>query len=69
MNCLHTKTVTEITGSITFSGGEILDTIQERVICLDCGENVIDIEDDDPVFEIDAEPIAVFIPMTVRAEF
>jgi len=36
--CLHLHIIIENTGSRHFSQGEVVDYIQERLVCLDCGE-------------------------------
>ena len=40
--CTHTHTVLETTGTISFSGGDMIDTIQDQVVCLDCGKEIGD---------------------------
>ncbi len=34
--CKHEHTVLDATGQMSFSGGDIRDTIKVRVLCLDC---------------------------------
>ena len=55
--CKHNHVRLEGTGSIRFSGGELLDDTQVKTICLDCGGELDDSEfdglfDNDPEFEI-----------------
>ena len=38
--CPHRNVVLDTTGGIHFSGGEVWDDIQERLLCLDCMEYV-----------------------------
>lgn len=43
-SCLHRRVVLDITGGMHFSGGEVHDNIQERLLCLDCMEYVAEAE-------------------------
>ena len=38
--CPHRNVVLDTTGGMHFSGGEVWDDIQERLLCLDCLEYV-----------------------------
>jgi hypothetical protein len=42
--CLHRRVTTEITGSRRIVEGEVWDDIQERLVCLECGEYVTEEE-------------------------
>lgn len=42
--CLHRNVVLDTTGDIHFSGGEVWDNIQEKLLCLDCMEYVTEAE-------------------------
>ena len=44
MRCMHPRATTEITGGMHFSAGEVWDDIQERLVCLECGEYVTEEE-------------------------
>lgn len=38
--CEHKTTFIETSGSIYFQGGDVVNTLEDRVICLDCLEEV-----------------------------
>jgi hypothetical protein len=42
--CMHLRVATEVTGGRHFSEGEVWDDIQERLVCLECGEYVSEAE-------------------------
>lgn len=42
--CLHRNVVLETTGGTHFSGGDVWDNIQEKLLCLDCMEYVTEVE-------------------------
>lgn len=39
-DCPHAHTVLDTTGRLTFAGGEVSDTLWQRLICLDCGAEI-----------------------------
>jgi len=43
-SCMHRRVTTEIAGGMHFSEGEVWDDIQERLVCLECGEYVTEEE-------------------------
>lgn len=51
IRCCHSSTVIEASGSVFFSGGDVIDTLEERLYCLDCGEYV----------EIEPEPELLYL--------
>lgn len=38
--CQHKNTTEEITGSMKFVNGDVIDTTTWIIVCLDCGEDV-----------------------------
>ncbi len=42
--CMHRRVTTEVTGGRHFSEGEVWDDIQERLVCLECGDYVTEAE-------------------------
>jgi len=40
LSCPHLHTVIDTSGGYHFSGGEAWDDIKERVLCLDCGQEI-----------------------------
>ncbi len=42
--CMHRNVVVETSGGMHFSEGEVWDDIQEKLVCLDCGEYVTEAE-------------------------
>jgi hypothetical protein len=42
--CAHRRVTTEFTGGRYFIEGEVYDDIQEKLVCLDCGEWVTEVE-------------------------
>jgi hypothetical protein len=59
--CNHLRTKVNTSGGMYFSAGEIIDTIQETVICLDCGEEIEpEAEADLDFMPIEAEPEPVY---------
>ncbi len=42
--CMHRRVEVEASGARSFSEGEVFDDIQERLVCLDCGEYVTEVE-------------------------
>ena len=42
--CMHRNVVVEITGGRHFSEGEVWDDIQEKLVCLECGEYLTEAE-------------------------
>lgn len=42
--CSHRNVVLDTTGGMHFSGGEVWDDLNERLLCLDCLEDVTEAE-------------------------
>lgn len=53
--CQHLHTVVDFSGGMSFSAYGVSDTITERVICVDCG-NEVEIKPE-PVQLNDLEPV------------
>lgn len=39
-NCPHRHTVTHTTGDMSFVAGEVVDTLHDITVCLDCGAHI-----------------------------
>jgi len=47
--CPHQNVVTHTTGQFFFGNGEIVDTIEDKLICIDCGNEIVE---DAQIFEL-----------------